>query len=248
MGFVLNPNRPMEVVVDATITSQQIVNKFYLKAGAGTALGSSDVLLANFRDNYRTNILPRLYDDYIVNNYTLREIDDVVNKQPIGAPARWQNVYNPIGKDVLNGVPVTDAGVLTLGVSSEKLPAHEAIRCKKTPLNYWVGYFKGNYNRFTSWTSLEKHPTSREQWAAVSITSMNAALSAFNLFAMNAVLPGSNPYYNAVWSPQFYGAVVKPGGGGTDLAVQYCDVFVASSYVGTQLTRRYNTLGRPRGS
>lgn len=246
MAFTFNPLRVQEVTVNATMLGQQIINKFTYRhsnpAGAG---GTSDFFLANFRDNYRLNILTQLYDDYQVQTYIVREIQNVVISV-VGPPARFRNDYNVAGFDTLGGVTTTDAGQKTLAGGAKRLPSHEAVRVLKTPAVHVMRYWKANYNRFTSLTSTEKD-TIRETWTAAYQTAMNTALLAFTGTAIGANAGGTITLGHCIWSAQYFGAIIKPAGGALRDATTGVDTMRLQLYVGTQVSRRFTPAGLPKG-
>lgn len=245
MSFAINVLHPVEITVDARMGGQQIINKWWYRcASTPGGGGDSGFLLANFRDLYRLNVLTLLYSDYQIVQYVCREIESATLSAG-AVPNRYRNVYRVDGLDTLAGVTTTDAGQNALGVGELRLPAHEAARVFRRPTARVLRYWRGNYERFTSLTTAEKDAT-REIWKAATVTAWNAALAAFNVtIAANA--GGTILWQPVVWSPQYFGAVLKLPGLPILNATASVDTMTLVPYVGTQVSRRYSPSGLAHG-
>jgi len=237
----------LQVTVQADVAGQSIVNYFYFKfsnPGPAVTGGDSQTFLNNFRTLYRAEILTFLLDVYFVRRYWVREIIDVVEKVNQRG-TRLQNVYNPTGLDYLNGSAADDNGTIS-PLTTPLLPLHECVRCYKRPENPRIGFFKSAYNRFAPWLHTNLHTTQPEQWAAATVTQVQGHLTAF---LAESVLdqPAGNGWNHAIWSPVYFFKWIKPLSGQPAAAAERVVQFIASSFVGTQTSRRYSPVGLIEG-
>lgn len=238
----LNTTRVVEITVDGRIDGQQIINKFYYRPqspGIGGATAGN--LLTNFRTAFRANMLNWMYNWFTIYRYTLREIADVRQVVPPVGPKRYVNVYSVDGYAILVGL-VADKGALATPLD-DRLPSHEAYRCFKAPSGRAFKFFKGNYNRFASFTVNEKDLTP-EKWTAAFLAASNPSMSVFNLTSISAGVGVTPAYQHAVFSGGYYYTVVRPGVGGFIYqAATGIDAYIGDVYIGTQTTRRFTPAG-----
>jgi len=239
----------MQLVVDARMFSQQIVNVYYFKysvPGSGLTAGSSTLFLTNFRATYRTNVLPLLVNTLTVSRYWLRSVHDVILKGPVG-DQNWEGVYDPTRLDFLDGAG-PDVGGVAPGATGV-LPASNAMRVRKDPTDRRVGYFNRSYNRYAplNVNELDADVADHDRWTAPTV---NAWTLALNVFHQGAVFDqaGGNGWNHAVFSATYHGRVSKPAGLGLVEAASVVASASISPYVGTQVSRRYQPDGSFRGA
>lgn len=243
MPIAITGNGPVEIVVDARLDTQQIVNKFYLKCTTPGAAGQDmALLLANWVDRYRLTILSFHYTPFSVFRYTMREI---VGIRIVGVPpdAHFASLYSVENVVVQPGAGA-DTGATVLAVGEDYLPAHEALRAFKAPEARKLHYFKSNYNRFAGFSTAEKDPV-REIWSNAALTGIDVALGNFNAAAIASNVAGTITWKNALWSPAYYGSLdpkPQPYGGSLFVSEFKCD-----KYVGTQISRRFSPSGQYKG-
>lgn len=237
MAYNVNRLNPQLVVVDARVNNQQVVNTFWYRHGTGAAgSGTSTSMLTEFRDAYRL-LLAFFWSTYVVANYTIREVNDAVLNGLI-----WQPVFDPFKVDGFPGVAPDDLGQLDAS-AEPMLPTHEALRVRKVPNIRVAGFHKSAYNRFAPWSEADHSNTAPERWVDGFITAINVPLGVFNNTTVDD--GGANPqsWFHSVWSPVLYGRIVKPLGGPIYNAGSFCASYIASPYVGTQVTRRFSASG-----
>lgn len=254
MSYPLALDKPQEITVDARVNGQQIIERFHFRStepGNPFTDGSSAQFLGFFRTIYRTNILSFHYEDFVVQRYWMREVDGAfmyaaaVPPAPgiPGQPSRWRTEYNPEGLDILEGI-AADKGALAIA-ASKMLPMHTVMRCKKVPIIHRIGYFKGGYTRFGGFGVGDKDAI-REEWAIATLNTVQTALD--NMWNSNIPAGGVQFWKMAIWSPDYYGRVVKPRGGNASEASPVLQAWIPLKTIGTQLTRLYKPNNLKRGS
>jgi hypothetical protein len=245
MSYAPDTAHVQEVVIHGRMSSQEIINKLYLRwVGVAGGGGVSFTLLTNFIVAFRATILTKLYADYAVDKYVMREIDGAI-MTAAGPPSKWRPTYPVTGIETILGDPVLDAGALAIG-ANKPLTADNSVRVFKAPSTALIRYYRSTYNRFTSWTTAEKDAT-REQWTAAACTAFNGVWTTFvgtDIFADGAALV---PYRVCLWSLLYYGRIIKPAGGSVRDASTGISAVITLRTIGTQMTRSFNTAGLPRG-
>jgi len=255
MSYPFILNRVQEITVDARIENQQIIERYHFRSSDPTsegADGASSTFLGNFRTLYRAQILSFHYDNFSVARYWCREIDGAqIYRNAIPAvpprvtptPAKWRSTYNTEGIDLLEG-GVLDVGAVAVG-ASKMLPAHEALRARKVPIIHRIGYFKAGFTRFAGFSVGDKD-ASPEHWAAATLATVQTALD--NVWNTNIGAGGVESWKLAIWSPDYFGRVVKTGSGRPSEAAPTLQAWIPLVTVGTQISRRYYPSGLKRGS
>lgn len=245
--FAMDRTKPVEITVEARVREQLIINKFYYRNSApapGPSDGTSDIFLGNFAVAYQTFILPQFYDVYAVSRYWCRQIDDVLFF-PAPPPGHWRNSYRP-DEDFLEGTPADVGGIASAGL--QFMPVHEALRVYKRPTTFVRRYFKSTYNRFAPFAENDQGDLP-ERWNVLFRTNRDTAFTNFNSTAIFSTAPPvGNGWFQSVWSPTYYGVVVKPAGGAIEVANPRVFSMLTRPYVGTQVSRRYNPSGGFRGA
>jgi len=244
MAFTLTGTNVLEVTVEGRVDNQTIINILHYRASDPTDTGGSDNWLTEFIDAYRL-VMVQMYDAYTVSRYWLRGIDNAA-LIAAGPPSVWRTMYNVKALDYREGT-ILDVGTKTAGVGEEYLPTHEAARVAKITGLKARGYFKAGYNRFCPWTQGELQ-AAHDRWSAAFTTAFNTVLETFRATEIYGQFPHVGNGWNlAVWSPAYFGRIIKPDGGDPMEAAFTVDSYVLRPYVGTQTTRRYKPRGGYRG-
>lgn len=236
---------PIEITVDGRIDGQMIVNKYWMMSESpGVGVTDGALLALNWIDLYRARILINMYNWFSVFRYTFREISGAILADP-GPPPRYRTLYTISGIAVVAGVVGTDVGANPLPGGGTKLPAHEALRVFKTPVERRLKYFKGNYNRYAGFTLSEKSPTA-ELWSAAALGAFDVNFAFFNSAHIAGNVTSTVTWRHAVWSPQYFSTLVPvPQANNGALFVQS---YRSDIYVGTQTSRRYSPSGQFKGA
>lgn len=247
MSYALQDDKVQEITVEASYFGQQLISRFHYQYSDPTTplAGNSATLLTSFRTAYRANILTIMFTDYIVTRYRIDQIIDVI-QTAAGPPVKFRSVFAPT-YDFLAGA-AGDVGSVALGAAADYLPAANARRLKKLMFTPVRGYYKAAYHRSApnATTDLDPDTPDHDRWVQASIDSYTAQWTNFSQLSILGEV-GGNGWDMSVWSPNYFGRVVKPLGGDLYLGANKISSIVCMPFVGTQSTRRYKPAGAFRG-
>lgn len=250
--YVPNRNRVQEVTIEGRVANQQIINRYHLRAStppgaAGGSDGSSSSLLTSFRDRFRQHMLPAIYAAYRVVRYIMVEIDGVYveyDNPDTGEGRRFSNSYDASAKEVLKAVSPADDGKAP--GTTDYLPTHECLRVYKQPMNFRRGFFESSYNRYCPFMKTDLDAAAPERWTAALVTTWNTALGTWLSSSMDDGGTAGAFWAMAIWSPGYFSTKIAPS---TDLwkGSELVLTMTASPFVGTQVSRRFDSTGIAEG-
>jgi hypothetical protein len=248
MPYPTRTNDVQYIQVVASINNQTIINVFWLKAAnVNVQSGESDILLQNFINNYRANILFWMYDIYQVVYYVMQQAVGALQVAAGDPPkVKWIPEFDPLAVEQINGDTINDKGqVPSTGI--EFMPVHDALRIRKRPRVRHRGYFRGAYNRFCQFPETKANALINE-WDLNWVGLVANSVDIFNDTGMADLGAAPNVWEHAIYSATLFGRVFKPLGGPARDAAQRVDAYEPKLWIGTQTTRRYKPDGLRRGA
>jgi len=249
MAYSLDSSKVQLVTVNGRIAGQQIINRFwYAYQGVlpNPDTPVSTTFLTQFQTIYRSAILASYYSVYTVFSYEMKELDDVA-LIAAGPPARYKNSFNVSKLDLLLGSG-GDIGALAIAGGTQ-LPTHEVMRIAIKPTFRALGFFKGSYVRSSGgFVASLLDPAAPETWTAGTVAAYQANWSGLLAQAIWGVgVHVGSGFFIGQFSTNYFGRVIKPGGGDLREACAQATALTVNKWVGTQTTRRFTPGGSFRG-